>query len=107
MFRESRNFQRPKVGDVEEEKGRSSFLRPLPVYDPKNKTHVSGRYSRTIDNAKNRAFPNWARDPQSKEAQDMMKPGRELNSNYSEFTIPGVSRAEFLFYTGVKYKKIR
>jgi RHS repeat-associated protein len=72
----------------------------LPSFDPANPRHVRERYSRTEGTAINRGFPNWARSNTDPQVPIMIR-AHQLDANYSEIAVAGVSRESFLFYRGV------
>ncbi|MFO0728426.1 MAG: hypothetical protein U1E65_31915 [Myxococcota bacterium] len=96
----------PRPSETDPTQGATHWVSPahLPAYDARDPGHRADRYSRDYGDAKNRAFPDWARDPEADAATvASMKRDGSLLDNYQELTLPNVPGGEFLFYTGVKY----
>jgi len=81
-------------------KGATHWISPIGLPDWSNQ---HGRYQRSEGSAADKAFPIWARDPKDPNVSKLQT-GKNaiLSPNYDEFSIPGVSREQFLFYIGVK-----
>lgn len=79
-------------------RGATHWVSPLGLPEFRNQLDT---YSRTVGNARNRAFPTWARSTNDPEVAKMQKRG-QMGSNFAELTVAGVESTHFLFYIGVR-----
>lgn len=85
--------------------GATHWLSPesLPDFDPAR--HATSRYSRTVDSATNKAFPNWAVANDDTTRIEALRSEGKITSNYREIVIRGIPRIEFMFYRGVNFSR--